>query len=113
MVLCFVTGEEDEPLLGFDVKPETEMKPAMVPKRILINKQLGQGDAEEGTSEVNDDDLVMTANFIPSASTCINRFYLPRPDGVNALLPNVHLPDDEALFRKYDMAFLSDFFGKR
>ena len=75
MVSCFVTGEEDEPLLGFDVKSETKMKPAMVPKRTFITRLFDQEDIqEEGTREADDDDVVLTANFIPSASTCINRF---------------------------------------
>ena len=64
----------------------------------IYYRQFDQGDVEqEGMRKADDDDVVLTANFIPSASTCINRFHLPRPDEVKAILLNIHLPDEGAM----------------
>ena len=43
--------------------------------------------------------------FLPTANTCINTLYLPRP---TISLP---LPTPEALFNIYDYAFANAFFG--
>jgi hypothetical protein len=46
-------------------------------------------------------------SFIPTANTCIGNLQLPRPSH------ETHLPVDEELFPKYDIAFVNAFFGNR
>ena len=91
MILKFATGDEEEPILGFEPNLKTELPPAMV---------------------VESSDGQRSGNFLPFSNTCANMLNIPRPDGVN--VPPISSQNDERmLFEKYDMSFLSNFFGKR
>ncbi|XP_057290583.1 uncharacterized protein LOC130647115 [Hydractinia symbiolongicarpus] len=76
-VLRFVTGSEEEPLLGFALAPSIKFVPVM----------------EEG-------------RFLPTSNTCINQLQLPMESNA------ISLPDENALFGLYDLAFSSRFFGQ-
>ena len=91
MILKFATGDEEEPILGFEPALKTEMPPAMV---------------------IQSFDGKRSGNFLPFSNTCANLLNIPRPDGVE--VPMIGNQDEERmLFEKYDQAFLSNFFGKR
>lgn len=44
-------------------------------------------------------------SFLPTANTCVNVLYLPRPTATNAV------PTDEVLFTLYDYSFANSYFG--
>ena len=83
-ILQFVTGSDEEPLLGFSVAPSIEFVEA----------------TSHGTSPHTE------CPFLPTANTCANTLCLPRC--TNDLL----LPSEEQLFNLYDLAFANSYFGK-
>ena len=86
MILKFVTGQEEEPLLGYDIQPRTNFVPAAMPNASALHM------------------------LVPTASTCINVLYLPRVN--NEAVANHVKRDREAYYKTLDMAFLNDYFGK-
>ena len=92
MVLKFFTGDEVEPLLGYHVAPITYFVKAETPRAIM-----------------------------PTANVCINKLNLPRqvpqlpkPKSTSETPSNEEETEftKKELFEKYDMAFLTDYFGK-
>lgn len=83
-ILQFVTGSDEEPLLGFRVAPSIEFVEA----------------TSHGTNPHTE------CPFLPTANTCANTLSLPRC--TNGSL----LPSEEQLFNLYDLAFANAYFGK-
>lgn len=47
-------------------------------------------------------------SMIPTSSTCSNTLFLPIPEN-----PQVPFPSEENLFSKFDLAFMTKYFGKK
>ena len=78
-LLRFATGACEEPCLGFSIHPGIDF-----------------AESVDGSKW----------SFIPTASTCINKIYLPTGSR------NAELPSEEELFEVYDFAFTDRYFGK-
>ena len=78
-ILKFFTGEHEEPLLGYHVAPKTEFVPVA-------------------------DDVTM----MPTASTCMNTLYLPRPSSAE----RERQLKTKDYYDQLDVAFITEFFGK-
>ena len=83
-ILQFVTGSDEEPLLGFRVAPSIEFVEA----------------TSHGTNPHTE------CPFLPTANTCASTLYLPRRTNDSLL------PTEEQLFNLYDLAFANAYFGK-
>jgi len=98
-ILEFVTGASNEPALGFVMPPRITFVIANELTSVATRIQTG----EDGVVE---EKAVVEGNVMPTAHTCGNILFLPRPTRL------ISLPSTENLFCLYDWAFSQDYFGK-